>query len=280
MMKYPAWIVVGLAAIAATSGAPVEVSRQSAIVPLVLRPGLVKTLSKSQLPLLIDVYWIRVLNGIGLKDNPEKNRSLYAYGLTLTALDPRFREVYLYLGLTIPVPIGRNKWANADLASDLLRRGTLQFPDHLSLNLYYGFTLFAMERKFVEASKVFAVGSRIYGAPSFMGPLATRLLSQSGSPEDAVRLAEELAGAASDDSARAELQARVADLKVEAVLQQIDEACERFRKLRTREPADIEDLVSSGLYEGPLTDVKGGQLTLKEGRGASSSLERRLEIYE
>lgn len=275
------FLVVGLACVALTAKKPRRVYRESDLRPVLLRPAVARTLSKPFLPLLIDVYWLRVLNAIGDTDSTRKNRALYDYGRVLTDLDPRFLEAYVYLGVNIPFQEERNVWANAELASDLLRRGLTRFPDNAKLHLFLGFTLFQMERKYVEAAEVFASLAKLPDSPPWAALLATRLLSHGGEAKEGLALARELLASTPDEETRAELEQRVLDMEVEATLQSVDDAVASFTQRFGVAPPSLEELISQGVYSGPRVDARGGSISIgANGKATTTSLERRLSLYE
>lgn len=274
-------LVVGLTLTGFTLRPPASLPRKSDFRPVLLRPVVASTVSRPFLPLLIDVYWLRVVNAIALPDSPEKSRSLYEYALVLTDLDPRFLTVYEYLGLNIPFQTDRNAWILGELAEDLFRRGLAQYPNEMKLHLYLGFTLFQMEHKYKEASKVFYEGSKLERAPPFMAPLAARLLSHDGSAREGLALLRQIIQDSTDEQVRADLEGRAQQLEIEVVLQDVDAAAARFRADRGVGPASFDELLSSGYYLGPREDPAGGTITLREdGRAFSTSLERRYELYQ
>lgn len=274
-------LTVGLVLVASTLKPPAPLLHRSDFRPLLLRPVVASTVSRPFLPLLIDLYWLRALNAIGLPDSREKNRSLYEYALVLSELDPRFETVYEYLGLNIPLQVGRNEWAYGDLADDLLRQGVARFPQSMKLHLYLGFNLFQMEHRYKEASKVFLEGSQLPGAPSFMGPLAARLLAHDGNAREGLSLLRQMLESTTDESERAQLEERADELEVEVLLQEVDAASARFEAERGVRPSSLDELISRGYYSGPRQDASGGTITIRQdGRASSSSLERRYELYQ
>jgi len=274
-------LVAGLALVAVTSAPPRPSLRRADLRPVLLRPSVARTVSKAFLPLLIDLYWLRTLNAIGSDESPEKNRALYEYGRTLTDLDRRFYHAYTYVGLNIPYQTGRKTFVNGDLAADLLERGRVQFPQDMRMHLYLGFTLYYILREYRHASEIFLAGSKLAGAPPFMAPLAARLLSTSGDAKEGLALARELYDSTTDETSRAEFEKRIHELEIEVVLQEVDAAVERFTAQYGEKPTSIDQLVTVGVYRGPLSDPSGGQIYLdKDGRAFSTSLERRYEVYE
>lgn len=271
----------GLALILATASPPLRSSqRPSDFRPLLLRPTVARTISKSFLPMLIDLYWLRALNAIGMADSVEKNRGLAEYGEVLSELDPRFYQPYTFIGLSVPFQVGRDEWANADLASKLMRKGLKQFPKDMKLHLYLGFNLFQYEKKLAEAAAVFAEASKLPDALSFTSLLATRLLATEGNPEEGLRLARELAEGATDETVRAELEQRASQLEVEVLLQRVDRATKRFFERHQYWPVTLFDLRNEGLYDGPDEDPLGGKISVgQEGKATSTSLYRRVEVF-
>ena len=275
------WLIGAVLLVGLVSRAPQQQPRRGDAQPLLLRPGLAKTLSKSQFPFLLDAYWLRTLNLIGERETAENRRALYEYGKFLTDSDPRFYHAYKYIGLNVPFQTGRESWVNAELASSLLRAGVKQFPQDLYLHLYLGFNLFYMEKKYLEASDVFRTGSTLENAPSWMAPLATRLLSHGGKPRDALALAQDMLAETTDEGLRGELEQRVADLQIEIDLEPVDEAVEKYKAAYGgTPPQSLEALVQGGFYSGPRVDSRGGTISLTEnGKVVSSSVERRLKLY-
>lgn len=273
-------LLIGVALMALGHRVPEKKLKESEFRPLLLRPAIARTVSKPVLPMLVDVLWLRMLNAIGQKDTPQKSEALHEYGVALTETDPRFYVVYKYVGLNAPVAIARNTWAGADLGSDMFRRGLKAYPDDMTLLMYLGFNLFHRERKFAEASDIFAHAATLPGALDFMAPLAVRLKAHSGDAREALALTVQLLEAEKDEAIRGVLAQRLDDLQVEIVLQDLDKAAAAYAE-RTGQPAtELQQLRDAGLYAGPPLDPLGGELSLKEGKGHSTSLERRVEIYE
>jgi hypothetical protein len=255
-------------------------SRTAGSAPLLVTNGVGKTVFRSQLPLLVDLYWLSALNHLGEVDSAQSNADLYTYGRNLAELDPRFYQMYYFLGVSIPFKSERG-YVNGDLGSNLLALGIRQFPEDLRLNLLSGFMLFAFEHKYAEAASVYRKISTFRDAPPYAAPFATRLLAQSGNTNLALELAQQLADSATDDTTKKEYEKRVAEIKVEAQLQTIDKAITTFKTREGRPPIDLSELVSKGDYFGTLTDAQGGTISIgKDGRAATSAAPRRLEIYE
>jgi hypothetical protein len=272
-------LFVGLISIFLTTQPP-EPRRKSDGTPIFLRQGALSLLSFMR-PILLDAVWLRTINIISDVESPDRNLALYLLGKSITDADPKFRTAYYYTALNVPYLEERDKWLYGGEASSLLRSGLMQFPLDLQFSMYLGFNLYFVEKKFKEASAVFLAGSKLKGAPPWMPSLATRLLSHEGSAGEALALAEELAATATDDAEREEFETRIRQLKVEVLLQHIDRANSEFEKQNGRPASTLHELQKSGLYAGSDVDEQGGTLSLSEnGRASSSSLERRIQLYE
>lgn len=278
-LRLSLWALLGAAAVAAVSLKPAR--GQFNANPMLLRPAFAKTILRPYLPLVVDLYYLRALNLIGYEDSAEKNRALYGYGSLLTSVDPRFYQAYLYLGLNIPFQESRGVYVNGELAAKLLRAGADRFPDDIRIHTVLGFTLFAIERDYVGAAEIFLRAARLPGAPAHFAPLAGRLLAQAGKPDDGISIMESLLERGVDDDVRPEIEQRLRELKVERDLQAVDDAAARFKAQTGQSPTTVQQLIDAGLFAGGALDAAGGTISIgADGRAMSTTLERRLELYE
>ncbi|MBL8955306.1 MAG: hypothetical protein JNK82_31320 [Myxococcaceae bacterium] len=247
---------------------------------MLIRPEVARTWLKAALPLVIDLYWLRTINAVGDNDSREKQRALYDYARLITDLDPRFREVYWFVAVSLPWRLRDRSWVHIDLSNDLLRRGLAQYPNDLKMNLLLGYNLITYDKAYVEAARVFQHTATLPRAPPFAGLIATRLYSQGGSPELGIEAARAMRDSAEDEATRAEFEARIADLEIEQLLQKIDAAIGVYKEKFGDYPTTFEELVKSGLWKGPTTDPLGGRLNIGyDHRSHAQSQPRRLELY-
>lgn len=280
-MKKTVVVVGALVLLVLTARPPSPNLHQQDFQPLLLRPAFAQTISKPFLPMLVEVLWLRALNAIGLKDSEQKNRALHEYGVVITELDPRFRLAYEFIGLNIPFAVARNTFSGGDLSADMFERGLRAFPTDLKLHLYLGFSLFHHQRKFSQAADVFYRAARLPDALPYMAALATRLKAHNGGAEDALSMTRELLASATDEGIRAELEQRVGEMEVEVVLQRVDRAASAYFAEFGRQPQSLVELVERKFYDGALLDPQGGLISIDpQGRATSTSLKRRMEIFE
>lgn len=276
MWKHLSAAVLGVALVATQARPPVVIRRESDLRPLLLRPGVVSLLAKSQRPLLVDLLWLRTLNAIGEPDSERKNRALYDYAVFLSDVDPRLYQAYAYIGINVPSRRGRG-WVNADLADDLFGRGLKQFPTDLRLMLFRAGNYYLGLRDFVRASDTYLAASRLPDAPHYLAPLAVRLRAHQD-PRGAIEFTTALLAQTIDADVRKDLEQKLHDLQVEEQLQEIDRAIAAYQSKWGQRPARIEDLRMAG-FDIPATDIYGGELRIKDGSAYSSSLEKRVKLF-
>jgi hypothetical protein len=264
----------------AGSSTEITTSRTVQLRPTLINPRAADTILKSQKPLIVELFWLRILNAVAEPESIEKNQGLYEYAMNLTTLDPRFYQAYYYVGANISF-LQNRIYKLGDLEELVLRRGIMFFPEDQRLHLLLAFNLFGVQAKFVEAATVYQKISTLPNAPPYAAPFATRLLAQSGNTNLALELAQQLADSATDETTKSEYEKRVLEIKVEAQLQKVDTAITQFKLRENRPPTDIAELVSKGDYFDSLLDAMGGTISIgKDGRAATTAANRRLEIYE
>ncbi len=272
-------LLCALGCVALTSRAPAS-RRKSEANPLFLRAGTANLLRFTR-PFLLDLLWLRALNVISDAESPDRNLALFSFGESITEIDRRFYTAYYYMGLNTPYQQSRDKWLYGREASKLFTDGLAQFPSDLRFHLFLGYNLFFVEKKYREASGIFLAASKLPDSPPFAAPLATRLLAHGGEPEEALKLAQSLVGSTTDEDSRAQFEQRVRELEVEVLLQKVDKANIEFKMQRGHFAKTISELNESGVYSGDDDDGHGGKITLKDtGKATSTSLERRIELYE
>ena len=263
--------------VASQARRPVTVRRESDLRPLLLRPGVVSSFAKSQRPLLIDLLWLRALNSIGERDSERKNRALYDYAVFISDLDPRMYQVYSFIALNIPSRKGRY-WVHSELADDIFARGLKQFPTDLRLMLYRAGNQYLGMRDFAAASDTYLAASRLPDAPRYLAPLAVRLRAHQDA-RGAIEFTEALLEKTEDPALRTDLEQTLRDLRVEEQLQEIDKAIATYKEQWAHAPQSLEDLRLTGAYAGPTTDVYGGELSIRDGAGYSTSLQKRVKLF-
>jgi hypothetical protein len=236
----------------------------------VLKPTVARELFKPVLVLVIQLYWLKLVNAIGSAKDEADHEAVADIADGLTALDPDFHQVYWFGGIIVPWARGRNDYVLVDRSSALFDRGLARFPGDTKLKVLRAFNELFYLKNYREAGRFFAWAAKAPDAPPFAGPLATRLLTESGSLDDAVAITQMLLDGARDDDEKALYSERLAQIRTEQTLKRVDEAIGRFRSTQGAEPVRIEQLVAAGLISASETrDAAGEQISIKDGRATS-----------
>lgn len=243
-----------------------------------LRSNFARTAAKSVLPLLIDLYWFRVLNAISEPEVPSKGKLLAEYGEFLTDLDPRFFHAYYYLSLAIPYPLGHNQYDNGPAAEALVRKGIANLPEDYRLRIVLVFNLLNVKKDKAAALEEFRRFIKVKSAPALAPLSATVLMAEAGQIDEAQSVIDEAMKTLSPEFHK-QLEERRRQLSIERELQQLDAAIDACAS-RGPAPETLEAVISCGTWPSVrTTDQFGGEFSVgPDGRAASTSLLRRLRV--
>lgn len=263
--------VLGIAATAAPPGK----ARAGDLRPLLLRTTVASTVSKAHLPLLVDLYWLRVLIGIGEAESSERNERLAEYGEFLTDLDPRFFHAYYFVSLVVPYAVGPDKYEHGDLALKLVRKGLKQFPNDMRLRMELAFLLTYIEHDLRGAVAQFVEMSKHPDAPPIAIASATALMADEGRMDEAIQL---VTRALENNPSIKLLDDRRKQLIIEQVLRRMDQALDAAEARTGRRPTSLDELIAVGGWPADERhDPEGGDLEIKDGRAHSTWLVGRLK---
>lgn len=273
-------LVPGVLIVALLSAPPRPVSRQGGG-PLLPRPGLLKTLFKSQQGLVTDYFWIMMLNRIGAANRPDEYRHIYDYADLVTDLDPSFWQPYFYSGITMPVHRGKGEYTNVTESSAILRKGFQHLPDNERLSFQLAYNLMFFEKKYKEAADIIKWMSQRPDAPPWYSALATRLYAQSGDFDSGLSLSMALRDSATDAETREFYARRVQEILQERLLRSIDTAIANYRAREGHLPDTLPALVAAGDLPQVPEDPLGGKLFVgKDGRAYSDAVRLRMELIQ
>ena len=236
----------------------------------VLKPSVTRELAKPVLVLVIQLYWLKLVNAVGSAKDEADHETVADIADGLTAIDPDFHEAYWFGGITVPWARGRNDYVLVDRSSALFDHGLARFPDDTKLKVLRAFNELFYLKNYREAGRFFAWAAKAPDAPPFAGPLATRLLTEAGSLDDAADITQMLLDGAKDDDEKALYSERLGQIRTEQTLKRVDEAIARFLDARGALPQRPEELVAAGLLSPADTrDAAGKQISIKDGRATS-----------
>ena len=271
----------GIAVVVALSGPPARTKREHEP-PLLPRPELLRVLGNAQKHMLADYYWVLTTEATGRASNRDEYRDIADYAELVSELDPKFKYIYIFAGVSVPYNLGRETWVNTEESTRILSKGFLLFPDYVYLRILLAYNLSYFHQKYKQAADILRDTLELPGAPSYLSALATRLYAQAGAIDAGLSLAQSLLQNAPDPSTREAFERRTKELLLERELQRVDQAVEEFRKRTGRLPATAFEVVSAGVIREIPQDPMGGTIVIgPDGRSYSTVAEnQRLEVFD
>jgi tetratricopeptide (TPR) repeat protein len=218
-------VVVLLACLGASAGVArwIEMSRppQDAASQvsdeLYVTPAVARRMSLSFNGLAADWYWLRTLQYVGRKATAHQGQiqldDLSSLNLKIlaplldnaTTLDPQFIAAYEYGAVVLPA-------VDKDAAIKLVNKGIAANPQAWRLHSYLGY-IYWQQGRYAEAAQAYAAGSRVAGAPAWMGVLAAPMSTRGGSRETARAIYETMLRSTEDEHTRQLALNRLAQLQ-------------------------------------------------------------------
>lgn len=262
---------------AALAVPPRSVTHRGHLPPLLPRIEVIRVIGAPIHHLVTDYFWIQTIQAVGKASNRHEYRDIYDYADLTTELDPQFRQVYVFAGVTIPYRTRSGKWFNVEESTRLLEKGLKYFPEQVYLRIMLAYNLSAFHHEYERAAVLLEEASRFPDAPEYLSGLATRLHAQAGNFDAAVELARSLAEASPEPETQAVFELRVKELELERELARVDAAAQSYQQREGRLPESIEALVVSGdLSQVPVDPLDGDIRLGAGGRSFSTAQEKRL----
>jgi len=186
---------------------------------------------------LADLYWLKWVQYVGTPSEVDKGWPLLEH-LTeqVVGLDPRFAYAYQAAGVVL---------ASADRydsSNSILEKGMREIPDRWQLPFLAGVNHWHGLGELRSGGEYLLRASQLAGSPAYLGDLAARLFSSSGTIEEGLDLIELSLRAADDPLIRAGLEQRRDQLLAEQGLRLLELAIAEYRESKARPPASLEDL--------------------------------------
>ncbi len=232
--------------------------------------------SLGQAHLVSTLYWLSAVQYIGEPKADERGwDKLYPLVDLVTDLDPRHGYAYQTAGIVLSAA-GR-----LDESDRILLKGIAKGPPWWTFPYYVSFNYWFYRGDLEKGAEYARIAAARPGASEGVRHLALSLSSKSGSPEDALRVLEQVRATVQDEvSAKAiDEQMKLAVLERDA--QALERAAARFRADRGRWPADLDELVRERYVEAIPADPFGGKYVRgADGRVRSSANPFRFELFE
>jgi hypothetical protein len=226
---------------------------------LVLRSGpMLRYLSLEYAPLVADLYWTRVVQYYGdkrVRHDPNFDLLWPLLDVT-TTLDPNLIPAYRFGStfLAEPPPRGAGK---PELAVEFLNRGIRANPDVWRLYEDLGFVYYFNLRDYDKSAEAFRVGSENPQAMVWMKVMAARVSEKGASRETSVFLWNEIYTSTTDAQLKQNALTHLQLLRSEADCEKLNEIAEEYSKRTGHLPANVQELVKSGLLPGTPLDPLG-----------------------
>jgi tetratricopeptide (TPR) repeat protein len=184
---------------------------------LYVTPQVARRMSLSFNGLVADWYWLRTLQYVGRKAAAHEGAiqidNLSSLNLKIlapllenaTTLDPQFMAAYDYGAVVLPA-------VDVDAAIKLINKGIEANPNAWRLRAYLGY-IYWQQGRYGEASEAYAAGTRIAGAPAWLGVLAAQMSTKGGSRDTARAIYETMLRTTEDEHTRALATNRLAQLQ-------------------------------------------------------------------
>jgi hypothetical protein len=271
-------VAVACATVFIALGRPPPKADGRVTLEVVPNSAVLRVLARSQLDFVADLFWIRMGNMASRAVTAQECGALLPLANLIADLSPGFKYPYFVGGVLAPVRRGRTKeYDNAEGAVALMSRGVANVSWG-RLHLQKAFTELEMLHDPVKAGNTLLAFAREPGAPSFVGPLATRLLAQGGHFEAAREFARSMAQS-EDPQVHADGEARLRQIDLEELLVGVDAAVEKFTAREGHPPASVAALVEAGFLPAIPVDPLGGHIELSPDGARSSTTALRFRPF-
>ena len=210
--------------------------------------------------LLADIYWLRVIQYYGRREEAARRPVRYGNLATLlditTTLDPDLVDAYRAGSsfLSEPDPVGAGQPREA---IRLLDKGITRHPDEWRLWFDKGFVYFWALKDMKSAGNTWLAASRLATAPAWMEGLAAMAYSKGGELETARALWQRQYQESSRPDVRENATNHLRSLQVAEDLWALEFVLDRYRRRTGAFPSGLDELVRVGLLKFVPTDPLG-----------------------
>lgn len=219
---------------------------------------MVKILSLEYAPLMADVYWTRVVQYYGSKEERREQNldSLWPLLDLATTLDRNLMPAYRFGStfLAEPRPVGAGR---PDQAIELIQRGIRENPDYWPLYQDLGNTYYFTLHDNQKASNAFLEGSKNAAAPPWMKIMAARLVERGETRQISRFLWSEIYQSAQDPTIKENAKVHLLLLKTDDDEEQLNRLLADYAKKTGHSAANLQDLVRAGMLQGLPSDPLG-----------------------
>jgi tetratricopeptide (TPR) repeat protein len=208
--------------------------------------------------LVADLYWTRAVQYFGYQHVQRSNDfHLLAPLLQLaTQLDPKLLPAYEF-GNNFLAPLPPNGAGEPQRAIELAEFGIKNNPNNWKLYYGLGFIYYTELQDYAKAGEAFSRGTQVPGAHPFLRILAARMAQHAGDFETARMLWTTTYQTYPDKDIKRNALDHLRALKVDEDVTQLEKVVALYHQQMGIFPADMDDLVHSGLIDGVPLDPTG-----------------------
>jgi hypothetical protein len=212
--------------------------------------------------LAADIYWLRTVQYYGGQRRFAAGKPFDLLRPLIditTTLDPGLEIAYRYgaIFLSEPPPTGAGR---PDDGVALLEKGVQELPLAWRLRQDLGFFHFLYRKDAASAARVLMDAAEIPGAPFWLRTLAADLLARGGDRAASRRMWTQMFEQGEEGMIRENARAQLRALDSLDLADAVGEAAAEFERRHGRRPRALDELVSAGLWRGPLADMAGIRL--------------------
>ena len=259
------WVVLIVLLVSATTTQVVLEGRlqKPAVMPgvhWIRSPGLMRRLAMGFNAIWADIYWIRAVQyygGTRLSVDDKKNYDqLYPLLDITTSLDPQFNIAYRFGSILLSegYPNGPGQ---TDQAIMLLQKAMREMPGKWQYLHDAGFVEYWWHRDAQAAADWFIKGSRLPGAPSWLGPLAASVLAEHGEREASRAVWTQLNRTADHEWIRQAARRGLLQLDAEGQIEILEPLVHTFFDRNGRFPASWHEMTAAKLLRQVPVDPTG-----------------------
>ncbi len=226
--------------------------------------------------LVSTLYWLSTVQYIGDPKADERGwDKLYPLVDLVTDLDPRHGYAYQTAGIVL------SAYGRLDESDRILLKGMEKGPPLWTFPYYVSFNHWFYRGDYEKGAEYARIAAARNGASEGVRQLALSLSSKAGTPEDALRVLEQIRATVQDEVSAAAIDQQMKLAVVERDAQALERAAARFRADRGRWPADLDELVRARYVAAIPPDPFGGRYVRdRDGRVRSSANPFRFELHE
>jgi hypothetical protein len=236
-------------------------------------PSVLKRMALGYDQLLADIYWMRVIQYYGRREEADKRpvryKNLAALLEITTTLDPDLMDAYT-AGTTFlsePEPAGAGQ---PEEALKLLDKGIRAHPQEWRLWYEKGFVYYLYLRDYPNAGASWRAGSQLATAPYFLGPLSAAAFTKGGAIEVALALWKTQYRESSRADVRENARNHILSIEVAQDIWSLERLLEKYKAKTGKFPQSLQELAHGKKHDYKLEDPLGTPYSYNAATGAVS----------